>query len=88
MGQSVFVLFEPTPIGDVNKRTAILCMDKFLHHTETMGNHCLSEFVGELSFQGLLGGAGFCPSTVGVPLWTPQSESTPLAYVGIGDFSQ
>ena len=42
----------------------ILWMDKILHHFETMGNHCLLVFAGELSFQGLLGGAGFCPSTV------------------------
>ena len=35
-----------------------------LHHFETMGNHGLLVFTGESSFHGLLGGAGFRPSTV------------------------
>ena len=34
------------------------------HHSETMGNHLSLVFTGESSFQGFLGGAGFCPSTV------------------------
>ena len=29
-----------------------------------MGNHCSLVFTGESSFQGFLGGAGFCPSTL------------------------
>ena len=29
------------------------------------GNRCSLVFTGESSFQGFLGGAGFCPSTVG-----------------------
>ena len=40
-------------------------MDEILHHLETMGNRCLLAFTGESSCQGFLGGAGFCPSTVG-----------------------
>ena len=34
------------------------------HHLEAMGNHCWLVFAGESSFRGLLGGAGFRPSTV------------------------
>ena len=33
-------------------------------HFEAMGNHCLLIFAWESSFQGLFGGAGFCPFTV------------------------
>ena len=41
-----------------------LWMDEILHHSETMGHHCLLVFSGESSFQGFLDGAGFRPSTV------------------------
>ena len=33
-------------------------------HFQTMANHCLLVFAGELAFQGCLGGAGFRPSAV------------------------
>ena len=42
---------------------SLLWMDEILHHFETM-NHCFVVFPGEFSFQGLLGGARFRPSTV------------------------
>ena len=38
-------------------------MDKILHHFETIGNHCLSVFTEESSFQGFLGGAKWISST-------------------------
>ena len=41
----------------------ILWMDKILHHFETMGQPYCLVFTGS-SLQGLLGGAGICPSTV------------------------
>ena len=43
----------------------LLWMDEILLQFETMGNHRLLVFTAESSFQGFLGGAGFCPSTVG-----------------------
>ena len=46
----------------------ILWTDAILHHFATMGNHCLLVFAGETSFQGVLAGAAFRPSTVGVLL--------------------
>ena len=55
----------------------ILWMDKILHHFETMRNHCLLVCAGESSFQGLLGGAGFCLSAVCTRLVTlspPKSQ--------------
>ena len=45
-------------------KTIILWMDEILHHFETMTNDNLLVFTGESSFQGFLGGAGSCPSTV------------------------
>ena len=39
--------------------------DEILHDFETRGNHDELVFAGESSFQGFLGGAKFCPSTVG-----------------------
>ena len=53
----------PNPHGD--SPHPILWMDEFLHHFETMGDHCLLVFTRESLFQGFLCGAGFCPSTVG-----------------------
>ena len=42
-----------------------LCMDEILHRFETMGNHnFVSIYRGIRPFQGFLGGAGCCPSTV------------------------
>ena len=38
-------------------------MDEILHHLESVGNRCL---LAVTSFQGLLGGAEFRPSTVGM----------------------
>ena len=49
-------------------------MDEILHHFETMGNYCLLVFTGESPFQGFLGGAGFCPSTVCFPTTTADSS--------------
>ena len=37
-------------------------MDEILHQFETMGNHGLLAFQKVSSFEGFLGGAGFCPS--------------------------
>ena len=56
----------PTSLLDLHPwlETHILWMDEILHHFETMGNHNLLAFTGESSFQGFLGGAGFCASTV------------------------
>ena len=41
-----------------------LWTDEILHHFESMRNHCLLVFTGEPLLQGVLGGAGFRPSTV------------------------
>ena len=52
----------------------ILWMNEILHHLETMGNHGWLVFTGESTFQGVLGGAGFRPSTVPPgPLQRPPS---------------
>ena len=42
----------------------LLWMDEILHHFEAMANLCLLVVTGKSSFQGSLGGAGFCPSAV------------------------
>ena len=57
-------------------------MDEILHHFETKGNQCLLVFTGPSSFEGFLGGAGFCPSTVGC-FGEGRTESL-LSEVGMG----
>ena len=52
---------------------SILWMDEILHRYETMGHHCSLVFTGEPSVQGVLGGAGFRPSTVW--LWLKNRNS-------------
>ena len=54
--------------------THILWMDEILHHVETMNNLCSLVFTGESSFQGFLGGEGFRPSTVTLPVAGPVSR--------------
>ena len=45
----------------------ILWVYEILHHFETKGNHCVLVFIGQSSFEGFLGNAGVCPSTVAKP---------------------
>ena len=63
---SLFLSYERNANGSQNMGTPILIlwMDEILHH---LGNHdtpLLVGITGESTFQGFLGGAGFCPSTV------------------------
>ena len=52
------ILVQAVCQGSAQDWLDIKWMDEILHCFESMGNHCLLLFRGEISFQGFLGGAG------------------------------
>ena len=69
----------------------ILWVDKIqFAPLETMKSHCLLVCTGQSSFQGFLGGAGFCPSTLDLivlraarTLTEPELAATKLSGAGL-----